>query len=66
MKLPTYAILLLGRNCIYPVDKIWFKTKQVTLKEGEKLYNTVSVENVEFDFSDFTEDEIVEFKKAFD
>lgn len=65
MKTPTHAKLLLGRNCKYPIEKIHFKTQQVTLRESEKVYNTVSIENVEFDFSDFTDAEIREFQRSF-
>lgn len=65
MKTPTHAKLLLGRNCKYPIEKIHFKTQQVTLRESEKVYNTVSIKNVEFDFSDFTEAEIMDFQRSF-
>lgn len=65
MKTPTNATLLLDRNCKYPIEKIHFKTQQVTLRESDKIYNTVSIKNIKFDYSDFTETEIIEFKRAF-
>ncbi|WP_300939663.1 hypothetical protein [Bacteroides acidifaciens] len=65
MKTPTHAKLLLGQNCKYPIEKIHFKTQQVTLRESEKVYNTVSIKSVEFDFSDFTEAEIMDFQGSF-
>lgn len=64
MKKPKYATLLLDRNIKYPVEKIHFETKQVTLREKTKVYNTVSVNNVSFDFSDFTNTEMENFKRA--
>ena len=65
MKTPTHAKLLLDRNCKYSIEKIHFKTQQVTLRESEKVYNTVSIKSVEFDFSDFNEAEIREFQRSF-
>lgn len=65
MKKPTHATLLLNRNCKFPVVNVHFKTQQVTLQEKEKVYNTVSIKNVVFDYSDFTESEIREFQRAF-
>lgn len=35
-----YAKVLLGRNRIYPIYKINYETKQVTLKESEKVFLT--------------------------
>lgn len=64
MKIPKYAVLLLDRNVKFPVEKIHFETKQVTLREKPKVYNTVSVKNVSFDFSDLTNVEIENFKRA--
>lgn len=61
MKMPQYAKLLLDKNVIYPIVNYHFRTRQVTLKEKEKVYNTVDIQNVEFDFSGFTEIE----KKSF-
>lgn len=65
MKKPNRALLLLERNQIYPIDVIHFDTCQVTLKESEKVYNTVSVNNVIFDYSGFSIDEINMFQKSF-
>lgn len=64
MKTPTHAILLLGKNIKYPIEKIHYDTKQVTLCEKPKVYNTVSVGDVVFDFSCFTDNEIKKFKQA--
>ena len=64
MKTPAHATLLLGNNQTYTIDKIHFATKQVTLQEKSKVYNTVSAKDVIFDFSSFTEAEIKKFKKA--
>ena len=63
MKIPQYAFLLLGRNCKYPIETINFATKLVTLKESNKVYNTVSIHNVKFDYTNFTNVEIKEFQK---
>jgi len=65
MKTPTSATLLLGRNCEYPIDTIHFNTRQITLKESEKVYNTVSIKNVIFNYSGFSDDEIRAFQNAF-
>lgn len=61
MKTPTHAILLLDKNIKYPIEKIHYKTQQVTLREKSNVYNTASIKNVIFDFSDFTPDEIQKF-----
>lgn len=60
---PQYATILLGKNEKLPIIKIHYKTKQVTLKEGEKIYNTVSFKNVIFDFDGLTERDILLFKE---
>ena len=65
MKVPKYAVLLLDRNVKLPIEKLHFETKQVTLQEKANVYNTVSVQNVSFDFSDLTNNEIEIFKRAF-
>ena len=65
MRIPTNAKLFLGRNRTFPIEKIHYKTQQVTLRESEKVYNTVSIKNVEFDFSDFTDAEIMDFQRLF-
>ena len=57
MKTPAKALLLLNRNKEYIVHSIHFQTGQVTLKESDKEYNTVSIKNVKFDYSNFTEAE---------
>lgn len=54
MKQPQYARLLIRDGIRLPISKIHFDTNQVTLQEKEKVYNTVSINNVEFDFSDFS------------
>lgn len=64
MKMPTHATLLLGKNVKYPIEKIHFETRQITLCEKPKVYNTVSAKDVVFDFSYFTDNEIKEFEQA--
>jgi hypothetical protein len=39
--------VLLGRNKIYPIYKINYETKQVTLKVSEKVFLTVLWKDVE-------------------
>lgn len=51
---------------MYPIEAIHYKTKQVTLKEKENVYNTVALKNVAFDFSTMNEDEIRSFMNLFD
>lgn len=63
-KTPKKAKLLID-NKTYEVDKIHFNTKQVTLKESEKVYNTVLVKYVEFVFDEFSDKEIINFEKKF-
>jgi len=65
-KTPQKAKLLLGLNKTFSVARIHYDTKLVTLQESEKVFNTVSIENVVFDFSDFTREEIAVFMKKFD
>lgn len=65
MKVPSHATLLLNRNRKYSIDQIHFKTGQITLKESEKVYNTVSIKNVIFDYSGFSVSEIINFEKKF-
>ena len=62
MKIPQHATLMLGRNCKYPIETVHFATKLVTLKENEKVFNTVSVHDVRFDYTNFTEAEIKRFQ----
>lgn len=63
---PTRAKLLLGRNEMYPIEAIHYKTKQITLREKENVYNTVALKNVAFDFSAMNEEEIRSFMNLFD
>lgn len=65
MKQPKYAELLIRDGRKYPIAVIHFNSKQVTLQESEKVYNTVNAENVKFDFSDFTKKEKEEFCRNF-
>ncbi|MCH5213075.1 MAG: hypothetical protein J1G06_08665 [Oscillospiraceae bacterium] len=65
MKLPQNAMLLLGRKTTYPIAAIHFKTKQVTLKESDKVYNTVSIKDICFDYSGFDEEDIKNFHAMF-
>ena len=62
---PKKAKLLLERNKFYPIKTIHFSTKQVTLQESDKVYNTVSISDVEFDFSNMTQKEVSDFKAKF-
>ncbi len=62
---PKVARLLLGRNKCYPVKVFHFSTKQVTLQESDKVYNTVSIFDVEFDYSEMSQKEILEFRSKF-
>lgn len=64
MKVPKKAILL-SINQEFPIDVIHYRTGQITLKEKEKVYNTVSIKNVRFDYSDFSESEIRTFQNKF-
>ena len=66
MKKPKYAKLLLDKNVTYPIMNIHFATGQVTLKEKEKVYNTVDFKSVEFDFSGFSEIEQRTFLLSFE
>ena len=61
-KIPKEAKLLID-NKIYKIDKIHFNTKQVTLKESEKVYNTVLIKYIEFVFDDFSNEERISFEK---
>ena len=61
LKQPQYAKLLIRDNECFRIAKIHYASKQVTLQEREKVYNTVSIKNVAFDFSGFTEKEKEEF-----
>ena len=65
LKKPEYARLLIRDDICLRVEKIYFDTHQVTLRESEKVYNTVSAKNVEFEFSDFTAREKEEFYRNF-
>lgn len=65
-KLPTKAKLLIHSNQEYLIEEIHFDTNLITLKERDKVYNTVSIKNVEIDFSKFTSDEIVTFWRNFE
>ena len=66
IKIPAKAKLLIRYNQEYLIENVHFKTNLITLKEREKVYNTVSVRNVEFDFSDFSTEEIVTFWRKFE
>ncbi len=65
-KIPQKAKLLIRSNQECLIEAIHFKTQLITLKEREKVYNTVSVKNVEFDFSNFVPEEIVTFWRKFE
>lgn len=57
---PNFAKLL-STNETFPIKAIHYSTKQVTLQESEKVFNTVSFRSVEFDFSNMSSDEIKNF-----
>ena len=65
MKEPKTAKLLLKKNTIYPVDVIHYETGLVTLAERNNVFNTVSIKNVEFDFTDFSQEEQEIFQNLF-
>lgn len=65
MKEPKTAKLLLKKNTIYPVDVIHYETELVTLAERSNVFNTVSIKNVEFDFTDFSQEEQEIFQNLF-
>ena len=67
-KIPKYATLLinyiLGMDKKYPVEVVHFDTYQVTLRESDIVFNTVSIRNVIFDYSGMTDGEISAFINA--
>ena len=67
MKVPEYARFLENRECCYPIEKIHYDTRLVTLRESTFLnvYNTLSIRDVEFCFDGFTQDEIDAFMDSF-
>lgn len=65
MKEPKTAKLLLKKNIIYTVDVIHYETGLVTLAERSNVFNTVSIKNVEFDFTDFSQEEQEIFQNLF-
>lgn len=65
MKEPKTAKLLLKQNITYPVDVIHYETGLVTLAERSNVFNTVSIKNVEFDFTDFSQEEQEIFQNLF-
>ena len=65
LKQPQYAKLLIRDNERFRIARIHYASSQVTLQESEKVYNTVSIKNVSFDFSGFTEKEKEEFCRNF-
>lgn len=62
---PKKAKILLRENKVYPIQMIHFSSKQVTLQESEKVFVTVSVKDVEFDFSGMDKNTIKEFRNKF-
>ena len=65
MKEPKTAKLKHKKNTIYPVDVIHYETGLVTLAERSNVFNTVSIKNVEFDFTDFSQEEQEIFQNLF-
>ena len=60
---PTRCFVKLGRNEYYPIVKIHYNTKQVTVQERAypNVYNTVSFNDVDFDLSNMNNAAIVRF-----
>lgn len=60
---PTRCFVKLGRNEYYPIVKIHYNTKQVTVQERAypNVYNTVSFKDVDFDLSNMNNAAIVSF-----
>ena len=60
---PTRCFVKLGRNEYYPIVKIHYNTKQVTVQERvyPNVYNTVSFNDVDFDLSNMNNAAIVRF-----
>lgn len=66
MKIPEKATYLLrSGHPVYPVIRVHFNTRLVTLQDGERSFNTVNIKNVEFDFTDFTKEEKDKFMSSF-
>lgn len=65
MKEPKSAKLLLGKNKKYPIEVIHHDTQLVTLSERKNVFNTVSIKDVEFDFTGFSQEEIESFLNSF-
>ena len=66
MKTPKRATYLLREeHPIYPVIKVHFNTRLVTLQDGDNSFNTVNIKNVRFDFTDFTKEERDKFMNSF-
>lgn len=56
MRIPKKATYLLRiERPIYPVVKVHFNTRLVTLQDGENSFNTVNIRHVKFDFTNFTQ-----------
>ena len=69
VKIPKQAkYLLRDEQPIYPIAAVHFDTDLVTLWERDqgRVYNTVDVRHVEFDFTDFTEAEQKAFLNKFE
>lgn len=64
-KLPTSAVLLLGRYKRCPIVAVHFETGLVTLRESSKVYNTVSYKDVVFDVTGLSEDDRKRFLNKF-
>lgn len=65
MKEPKKAKLLLRKSAIYPIEVIHYDTQLVTLAERKNVFNTVSIKNVEFDFTGFSQEEKESFLNRF-
>ena len=61
MKEPKFATLLLESNQTYPIYKIHYSTKLVTLIEKPWVYNTVAISDVVFDLEEMSRQERADF-----
>lgn len=65
MKEPKAAKIFFRENAMYPIEVIHYETGLVTLAERKNVFNTVSIKNVEFDFTGFTRQDQDSFLERF-
>ena len=63
MRVPTYARLKENKNCCYPIEKIHYDTRLVTVRESTipMVHTTLNIRDIEFCFDGFTQEEIDTF-----